>query len=157
MHRRHMWHTFVPVGWVSRVHKAYSPPPPPVEVVTVSRAQSRLSAASTPLPDRPGPPAEIIKEMQKKIDVQYKKYPRHDGLRMEKTPPPPPRPAPPPPERAVSLGRVRAAPSSSTPATPTTKRKIVIRAQRTPSPHEAALSTNRLKVLSAPKNILFYD
>ena len=120
------------------------PPPPPQvqEPASVSRSQSRMSGAPTSgqteeLPERPAPPTELIKEMQRKIDTQYKKYPKH-----EKTPPRPCLPAaPPPPERNNSLGRVKSAP-----ATPVTRRKIDIRAQRSPSPCLAAWETDKLKV-----------
>ena len=120
-----------------------SPSPPPQEPAPSTRSQTRLSGGRhTPeqreeLPERPAPPSELIKEMQRKIDTQYKKYPNH-----EKTPPRPCLPAaPPPPERNNSLGRVKSAPGS-----PGHKRRIVIRATRTPSPCQAALETHKLKV-----------
>ncbi len=118
------------------------PPPPQVQEPASVSSQSRMSGAPTSgqteeLPERPAPPTELIKEMQRKIDTQYKKYPKH-----EKTPPRPCLPAaPPPPERNNSLGRVKSAP-----ATPVTRSKIDIRAQRSPSPCPAAWETDKLKV-----------
>ena len=145
-----------------------SPPPPPVEMETFviqsdSRSHSRMSqtnpgvmtpAQKTPVlmdekPERPAPPSEIIQEMQKKIDTQYRKYPKVD-----KTPPRPSLPSiPPVPERSNSLGRVK-----SNPNTPSQKRKIIVKAhpqQRTPSPSNAFLETNKLKVFAFQSIHLF--
>ena len=117
--------------------EAPPPPSPPPPEASMSRPESVMSGAQASgqpeLPERPAPPSELIKEMQRKIDIQYKKYPKH-----EKTPPRPcPPAAPPPPERNNSLGRVKSAP-----ATPATKRRIVVRAL-TP---QTALETDSLKV-----------
>ena len=145
-----------------------SPPPPPVEMETFviqsdSRSHSRMSQTNpgvmTPVqktptlmdekPERPAPPSEIIQEMQKKIDTQYRKYPK-----VEKTPPRPSLPSiPPVPERSNSLGRVK-----SNPNTPSQKRKIIVKAhpqQRTPSPSNAFLETNKLKVFAFQSIHLF--
>ena len=138
-----------PPGPPSDPYEAPPPPSPPPPQASVSRSQSVMSGASASgqpeeLPERPAPPSELIKEMQKKIDIQYKKYPKH-----EKTPPRPCLPAaPPPPERNNSLGRVKSAP-----ATPVTKRRIVVRAL---TPSHTALDTDRLKV-GGMCNFCVYD
>ena len=79
-----------------------SPPPPPPPQVTVFPSPPSPpphSPPPPPAPDRPAPPSSVMSDLQAKIDVQYKKYPRR-----ERTPPRPALPVPPPPERSNSLG-----------------------------------------------------
>ena len=133
-----------------------SPPPPPPPQMAVFPSPPSPPPPAPPTPDRPAPPSEVISSLQAKIDVQFKKYPRR-----ERTPPRPALPVkvPPPPERSNSLGnflvkyfslsvrakcsgRVKASPPLST---PTQKRKVIIRAHRTPSP-QIALETTKLRV-----------
>ena len=92
-------------------------------------------------PPRPAPPSNVIKHLEKKIEIQYKKYPK-----LERIPPRPILPkAPLPPERSNSQGGLKSI-GPSPQNTTTQKQKIIIRAVRTPSPSPVPFETTKLQV-----------
>jgi len=106
-----------------------SPPPPPIE---------RMETPTPAPPPRPAPPAAIIEmeqralnTLERKIETQYKKYPRQCESSPvqgpQASPSPQASPAPAPPQR-----------NSSLPCTPRTNRKVTAHTvRRTPSPSRA--------------------
>eukprot|EP00092_Neocalanus_flemingeri_P005238 GFUD01005631.1.p1 GENE.GFUD01005631.1~~GFUD01005631.1.p1 ORF type:complete len:1719 (+),score=531.92 GFUD01005631.1:116-5272(+) len=137
-----------------------TPPPPVLDALTQRQSVDRQSLPSPPpeiiqesikkvssggklsdeTPPRPSLPSNMIEGLEKKIETQYKKYPK-----VERTPPrPSPPKAPLPPERSNSLGRLKSV-GPSPQNTPTQKRKIIIRAVRTPSPSPVPFETAKLK------------
>ena len=112
-------------------------PSPPTEMVDGLISQSYMEKT----PPRPIPPAEVIEDLEKKIEIQYKKYPK-----LESTSSKPATPLPPlPPERSNSQGKVRSV-KSSPQHTPTMQRKIKIKAVRTPSSSPVPFETAKLQV-----------
>ena len=92
-------------------------------------------------PPRPAPSSNVIENLEKKIEIQYKKYPK-----VERIPPRPILPkAPLPPERSNSQGGLKSI-GPSPQNTPTQKRKIIIRAVRTPSQSPVPFETTKLQV-----------
>jgi len=67
---------------LDRDHRSLPTPPPAITPRPVSKTCSgeRISAIDEP-PPRPGPPLDIIGNLEKKIEIQYKKYPK-----LEETP-----------------------------------------------------------------------
>jgi len=116
-------------------------PPPEITQKSIKKVSSTGKIPKREeTPPRPAPPSDIIEDLEKKIEIQYKKYPK-----VEHTPP---RPSPPnvplPPERSNSLGRLKSV-GPSPQNTPTQKRKITIRAVKTPSPSPVPFENEKLK------------
>merc|ERR1719454_876081 len=97
-----------------------------------------MIAQGDPTPPRPAPPPAIIAEeqerlgtLERRVETQYKKITKTDRQSRATPPRPSPPRAPQPPQRSSSREQVK-----SCPATPrSTKKQILIRAVRTPSPN----------------------
>merc|ERR1711915_304934 len=119
-------------------------PSPPTEMMDGQISQSYMEKTRP----RPIPPAEVIEDLEKKIEIQYKKYPK-----LESTSSKPATPLPPlPPERSNSQGKLRSV-KSSPQHTPTMQRKIMIKAVRTPSSSPVPFETAKLQEAKDCKNI----
>merc|ERR1711915_989204 len=119
-------------------------PSPPTEMIDGQISQSYMEKT----PPRPIPPAEVIEDLEKKIEIQYKKYPK-----LESTSSKPATPLPPlPPERSNSQGKLKSV-KSSPQHTPTMQRKIMIKAVRTPSSSPVPFETAKLQEAKDCKNM----